>query len=191
MPVSRPARLERPQVSRDERRPSLVRVSWSRDHGTTQPSRTHLIPLPEVPGMKSLRNPLLLALLIGGVIGYVAACNNAKPTTDVGAAPAKEPEKEVVSNDAQNASPNEPADPPSPEPVQVAQAPTADATTADADTTATDTSALVDRRRWLWRVEYVRRPMQYTGARQAGRKAASASTASTRRRSALRRVRLC
>jgi hypothetical protein len=90
--------------------------------------------------MKSLRNLLLLTLLVGGVIGYIAACNNAKPTADADAAPANEPAKEAVSTDAQNASPKEPADPPSQDPVQVAQAPAA----ATPDATAAAAPAATD-----------------------------------------------
>ena len=55
--------------------------------------------------MRTLRKPLLLTLLVGGVIGYVAACNNAKPTTDASAAPGENSDKGVASNPL-NASPN-------------------------------------------------------------------------------------
>ena len=81
--------------------------------------------------MKSLRNPLLLTLLFGGVIGYVAACDNTDTTADINAAPAKKPEQKaiaadepkqnVVSNEVKPAPANDATDSPSNEPVQVAQ----------------------------------------------------------------------
>ena len=40
--------------------------------------------------MKSLRNPLLLTIALGGIIGNIASCNNAQPTTDATDAAAAE-----------------------------------------------------------------------------------------------------
>jgi glucan phosphoethanolaminetransferase (alkaline phosphatase superfamily) len=82
--------------------------------------------------MKRLRNPLLLTLFLGGVIGYIAACNNAKPTTDANAASENQPEKEAAANDADSSSAKEAADPSAKEPVVVAQAVTNSAPAATA-----------------------------------------------------------
>ncbi len=74
--------------------------------------------------MKTLRNPLLLTLILGGTIGYIAACNNTKPTTDADAAAPKKPGDAAATNGANDSSPNESTGTPANEPVQVAQAPT-------------------------------------------------------------------
>jgi hypothetical protein len=75
--------------------------------------------------MKSYRNPILLALVVGGTIGYLAACNNSTPATDATAAPAETGEQETVPEKTEAATATEATDPPTKEPVQVAQTPTA------------------------------------------------------------------
>jgi hypothetical protein len=72
--------------------------------------------------MKSLRNPLLLMLSLGGVISCIAACNNAKPTTEVNSAQEKQPSETTASTNPKDSSPRAPADPRTEEPQQVAQA---------------------------------------------------------------------
>ncbi|GAG86388.1 unnamed protein product, partial [marine sediment metagenome] len=73
--------------------------------------------------MKSVRNRLLLTLLLGGLIGYIAACNNAKPTPDANAAQEKQPNQKAALNETMDSAPNDPADAPAQKQLQVAQAP--------------------------------------------------------------------
>jgi hypothetical protein len=67
--------------------------------------------------MKSARMQILGILAIGALLGYLAACNNAKSTTDANAAQADKSEKTATQQRGSN-------------PLQVAQAPAATALAA-------------------------------------------------------------
>ena len=67
--------------------------------------------------MKSVRSRIVCALLVSGVIGNIAACNNGKPAANANAAPADSSEKAADANTAKNSAEREP--------VQVASAPEA------------------------------------------------------------------
>ncbi len=43
--------------------------------------------------MKAAKIPILLTLFVGGVLGYIVACNNVKPAADASAAPGDKSEK--------------------------------------------------------------------------------------------------
>lgn len=86
--------------------------------------------------MNSLRNPLLLALLAGGTVGYIAACNSAKQTADANATQEDQSSQDVAGSKAEDLSAKVATDVPAKEPVRVAQATTDNASVADKQTAA-------------------------------------------------------
>ncbi|MDH3600105.1 MAG: sulfatase-like hydrolase/transferase, partial [Candidatus Tectomicrobia bacterium] len=73
--------------------------------------------------MKSTKTPILLTLFVGGVLGYIAACNNVKPAADANAASEDKAEKTAEAKAASPEADNTANEQPERKPLQVAQAP--------------------------------------------------------------------